>query len=153
RIGGTLTLPNSATAVPAVILIGGSGPQDRDGAPVVPLAGIPHKPFLVLAHHLTPSGIAVLRAGQRGRGESLRSGLAEIEYLSARKEIDSKCIGLIGSSGGGNVAAEAATTSNQVRFIVLMAAPALPADESWQLQGAALLRAYGQSDAVVATNY
>src|SRR5262245_15159727 len=78
RIGGTLTLPNSATAVPAVILIGGSGPQDRDGAPVVPLAGIRHKPLLVLADHLTRSGIAVLRADQRGVGESLRDVLAEI---------------------------------------------------------------------------
>jgi pimeloyl-ACP methyl ester carboxylesterase len=165
RIAGTLTLPRSASKVPAVILIGGSGPQDRDGGPGG--SGVNefrHKPQLVLADHLTRSGLAVLRVDQRGVGGSTASAkparwedladdvLAEIRYLSNRTEIDPKLIGLIGRSGGGDIAAMAATKSRDIAFIVLMAAPGLPGDESRQLQGAALLRAYDQSDAVIAMN-
>jgi uncharacterized protein len=165
RIAGTLTLPHSANKVPAVILIGGSGPQDRDGGPGGSgVSKFRHKPQLVLADHLTRNGIAVLRVDQRGVGGSTANGksptwedlahdvLAEIRYLSSRTEINPKRIGLIGRSGGGDIAAMAATKSKDIAFIVLMAAPGLPGDESWQLQGAALLRAYGQSDAVIATN-
>src|SRR4030095_9178692 len=112
----------------------------------------------------TRNGIAVLRVDQRGVGGSTANGksptwedlahdvLAEIRYLSSRTEINPKRIGLIGRSGGGDIAAMAATKSKDIAFIVLMAAPGLPGDESWQLQGSALLRAYGQSDAVIATN-
>ena len=64
RLAGTLTLPYSKGPFPAVVLITGSGPQDRNGS----MFG--HKPFLVLAHHLTRLGIAVLRVDDRGVGKS-----------------------------------------------------------------------------------
>src|SRR4030095_14973189 len=75
RIAGTLTLPHSANKVPAVILIGGSGPQDRDGGPGGSgVSEFRHKPQLVLADHLTRNGIAVLRVDQRGVGGSTANG-------------------------------------------------------------------------------
>ena len=109
-LAGTLTLPRAAAPAPAVILISGSGPEDRDET----VFG--HKPFLVLADHLTRNGIAVLRVDDRGVGGS--SGktsaatsedfagdvLAGIEYLKTRKEIDPRRIGLVGHSEGGIIA-------------------------------------------------
>ena len=64
HLAATLTFPPGPGPFPGVVLITGSGPQDRDEA----LMG--HKPFLVLADHLTRKGIAVLRADDRGVGKS-----------------------------------------------------------------------------------
>jgi pimeloyl-ACP methyl ester carboxylesterase len=157
-LAGTLTLPRSAAPAPAVILISGSGPEDRDES----VFG--HKPFLILADHLTRNGIAVLRVDDRGVGGS--SGktsaatsedfagdvLAGIEYLKTRKEIDPKRIGLVGHSEGGIIAPLVANRSTDVAFIVLMAGPGLPGEEILYLQGAAIAKAAGAPDAVVASN-
>lgn len=126
KLAGTLTLPRADGKHPAVILITGSGGQDRDET----IAG--HRPFLVLADYLTRKGIAVLRADDRGIGGSEGGSMSEtsenfaddvlagIEYLKTRKEINPKKIGLIGHSEGGMIAPVVAVRSKDVAFIVML---------------------------------
>jgi pimeloyl-ACP methyl ester carboxylesterase len=149
KLAGTLTLPRGKASSPAVILITGSGPQNRNEE----LLG--HKPFLVLADFLTRQGVAVLRVDDRGVGGSTGSVpdstgenfaadvLAGIEFLKGRKGINPKQIGLIGHSEGGLVAPLVASQSNDVAFIVLLAGPGLPGEEILYLQGALILKANG----------
>ena len=128
-LAGTLTLPSGKGTYPAVILISGSGPQNRNSE----MAG--HRPFLILADHLTRKGIAVLRYDDRGFGEST-GNFAEgtsldfsydvesaVNYLKTRKEIKGDQIGLIGHSDGGMIAPMVAARSGDVNFIVLLAGP------------------------------
>jgi pimeloyl-ACP methyl ester carboxylesterase len=152
KLAGTLTLPRTKGPFPAVILITGSGAQDRNET----IAG--HRPFLVLADHLTRLGIAVLRVDDRGMGGSSRGSaiatsenyaedvLAGVEFLKNRTEINPRQIGLIGHSEGGIIAPMAAAKSKDVSFIVLMAGTGLPGDDVIQLQTELLLRAQGASD-------
>jgi pimeloyl-ACP methyl ester carboxylesterase len=149
KLGGTLTMPESGGPFAAVILIAGSGPNNRNEE----LSG--HKLFLVLADYLTRKGIAVLRVDKRGIGVSTgnfaasttkdfsKDVLTSIEYLKNRKEIDSKKIGLIGHSEGGIIAPMVASETHDVSFIVLMAGPGLPGDELLCLQSEALAKAEG----------
>src|SRR5579883_2826453 len=151
QLAGTLTLPKGGGPFPAVVLITGSGPQDRDET----LFG--HRPFLVLADYLTRRGIAVLRVDDRGVGKSTgdfnkatvedfaKDTFAGLEYLKSRKEIDGKRIGLIGHSEGATVASLLASRSTEVAFIVLMAGPGLKGDELWYSQTALMLKAAGAS--------
>lgn len=127
KIAGTLTLPRGGGPSAAVLLITGSGSQDRNET----VAG--HRPFLVLADHLTRNGIAVLRVDDRGMGGTdigslsatsenyAEDVLAGVEFLKQRKEINSKMIGLIGHSEGGMIAPMVAARSKDVAFIVLLA--------------------------------
>jgi hypothetical protein len=156
KLAGTLTLPRTAAPFPAVVLISGSGAQDRNEA----LLG--HKPFLVLADHLTRKGIAVLRVDDRGVGGSTGNitastsedfagdVLAGVEFLKARKEIDPRQIGLIGHSEGGLIAPMVASRSHDVAFIVLMAGPGLIGEEILYLQGALIAKASGAPEDVIA---
>jgi pimeloyl-ACP methyl ester carboxylesterase len=135
KLAATLTLPPGNGPFPAVVLITGSGPQDRNEA----LLG--HQPFLVLADYLTRRGIAVLRADDRGVGGISKGGpndttenfasdaLAGVEFLKTRKEINPKQIGLIGHSEGGMAAPMVAAKSDNVAFIVLLAGPGIPGDK------------------------
>ncbi|MHB1308877.1 MAG: alpha/beta hydrolase family protein [Limisphaerales bacterium] len=105
KLAGTLTVPPGRGPFPAVALISGSGPQDRDEA----IMG--HRPFLVLADHLTRRGIAVLRYDDRGIGKStgnfakavhtdfVDDALGAIAWLKTRPEMDVKRLGLIGPRG------------------------------------------------------
>lgn len=141
KLGGTLTIPKGAGPFPAVLLITGSGQQDRDES----LLG--HKPFLVLADALTRQGIAVLRVDDRGIGKSTGNFMnsttfdfaddveAGVAYLKSRKEIDVKHIGLIGHSEGGIIAPIVATRTDDVAFIVLMAGTGLPGEDIIRMQG------------------
>jgi len=126
-LAGTLTLPNKTGKFPVVVLITGSGPQNRDEE----LMG--HKPFLILSDYLTRNGIGVLRYDDRGCFES-KGNFAKstsfdfatdvesaVNYLKTRKEIDPKHIGLIGHSEGGIIAPIVAANNKSVNFIVLMA--------------------------------
>ncbi len=151
KLAGTLTLPRGKGPFPAALLITGSGPQDRDES----LLG--HKPFLVLADYLTRQGIAVLRVDDRGvdgstgsvpnsTSEDLAADVtAGIEFLKARKGIDSKQIGLIGHSEGGLIAPMVAAQNADVAFIVLMAGTGLTGEEILYLQGSLILKAGGAS--------
>ena len=129
KLAGTLTFPDSGGPFPAVILLTGSGQQNRNEEVSS------HKPFLVLADYLTRQGIAVLRADDRGVGGSTGDfsqsttgdfaddALAGVEYLKSRKEINAEQIGLIGHSEGGSMAPIAAAKSSAVAFIVMTAGP------------------------------
>lgn len=155
NLAGTLTLPQQEGIYPAVILISGSGPQNRDSE----LLG--HRPFLVISDFLTKNGIAVLRFDDRGTGASsgnfqsstsmdfaqdVEAGLA---YLRSRKEIDSGKIGLIGHSEGGLIAPIVASRSKDVAFIVLLAGPGLPGDQILLLQQELISKASGISKSVI----
>jgi pimeloyl-ACP methyl ester carboxylesterase len=131
HLAGTLTLPNGVEPFPAVLLITGSGAQDRDETI------LEHKPFLVLADALTRRGIAVLRVDDRGMGGSTGASPndttfdfamdveAGVGWLKARKDIDPRRIGLIGHSEGGVIAPMVAGKDPQVAFIVLWNGPAV----------------------------
>jgi len=127
HISGSLTLPKGKGPFPAVLLIVGSGPLDRDETAYF------HKPFLVLADHLTRQGIAVLRVDKRGVGKTTGDFeeatildladdvLAGVEYLKGRMEIDPKRIGLLGHSEGGVVGPIVASRSSDTAFLVMLA--------------------------------
>jgi pimeloyl-ACP methyl ester carboxylesterase len=140
-LAGTLTLPKKEGNFPAVILITGSGPQNRDEE----VFG--HKPFLIISDYLTRNGIAVLRYDDRGVAQStgdfktattfdFASDVeSAISYLKTRKEINSKKIGLIGHSEGGIIAPiVAAAEPKDVDFIVLLAGSGLQGDKLMLLQ-------------------
>ncbi len=128
-LSGTLTLPDSTGIFPAIILIAGSGPNDRDET----IFG--HKPFYLLSDYLTRNGFAVLRYDKRGVGKStgdyskatisdfVTDASNALEYLKSRKEIDSSKIGMLGHSEGGIIAPMVASKSSDVKFMVLLAAP------------------------------
>jgi uncharacterized protein len=156
RLAGTLTVPRGSGPWPCALLITGSGPEDRDEA----VFG--HRPFLVLADHLTRNGIAVLRVDDRGVGGSTgrfasatsedfaSDALAAVEFLETRKEIDARRIGLIGHSEGGLIAPLVATRTKGVAFMVLMAGPGIPGDSTMLLQSAAIRRSVGVAESAIA---
>jgi fermentation-respiration switch protein FrsA (DUF1100 family) len=149
NLAGTLTLPSQEGKYPAVILITGSGPQNRDEE----LMG--HKPFLVLSDYLTRQGIAVLRYDDRGvsqsKGDFKSATTVEfasdvesaISYLKTRNEILSKKIGLVGHSEGGIIAPLVAAHSKDVNFIVLLAGTGIRGDKLLLLQQALLAKTTG----------
>ena len=154
-LAGTLTLPKKDGFFPVVVLITGSGPQNRNEE----LLG--HKPFLVLSDHLTRNGIGVLRFDDRGVGESggkfsaattedfatdVRSA---VDYLKTRKDVKKNKIGLIGHSEGGVIAPIVAANSKDIAFIVLLAGTGIPGDEILLLQKELIERAAGASEAEI----
>lgn len=155
HLAGTLTLPKKEGVFPAVILITGSGPQNRSEE----LAG--HKPFLVLSDYLTKNGIAVLRYDDRGTAMSegnfnsaTSADLAgdvesAVAYLKTRKEIDPKKIGLIGHSEGGLIAPLVAVQSKDIAFIVMLGGPGIPGDKILQIQQRLIAEVSGVSKAEI----
>lgn len=151
-LAGTLTLPNRYGKFPVVILISGSGPQNRDEE----LMG--HKPFLVLSDYLTRNGIGVFRYDDRGCFQSkgnfekattkdfANDVMAAVNFLKKQKDIDSNCIGLIGHSEGGIIAPMVAAKSKDVAYIVLMAGTAIPGSELLVRQQELIGRASGVSE-------
>jgi pimeloyl-ACP methyl ester carboxylesterase len=151
-LAGTLTLPPTQGPHPAVVLITGSGPENRDEE----IFGF--KIFGVLADHLTRKGIAVLRYDDRGVGGSSPGTpqdtsetyagdvLAAVQYLKGRPDINPKEIGLLGHSEGGIIAPMAATRSPDIAFIILMSAPGLPGDQILEAQMKLILQANGVSE-------
>jgi pimeloyl-ACP methyl ester carboxylesterase len=143
-LAGTLTLPSKNGKFPVVILISGSGPQDRDET------FMGHKPFLVLSDYLTKQGVGVLRFDDRGQGESTgdfgnattedfsKDVLSAISYLKTRKEVDVKNIGLVGHSEGGIIAPLVANNSKDVAFMVLLASTGIPGEELSVIQSRTL---------------
>jgi len=139
NLAGTLSIPEGKGKFPAVILISGSGPQNRDEEL------FNHQPFKVLADHLTRNGIAVLRYDDRGTAASegdfakattydfIDDAQAAVEYLKKQKEINKQKIGAIGHSEGGFIA-PALTQKTKLDFIVLMAAPGLQGSTLLNLQ-------------------
>jgi pimeloyl-ACP methyl ester carboxylesterase len=155
KLAGTLTIPQGTGPFPAVILISGSGAQDRDETI------FEHKPFLVLADFLTRRGVAVLRVDDRGVGGStgsLRTAtsellagdvLAGVDFLKKRSEIAAKKIGLVGHSEGGIIAPIAAARSDDIAYLVLMAGTGLPGIEIVSAQAELILKALGTSESLM----
>lgn len=135
KLAGTLTIPDNVKNPPAVILISGSGPQDRNEKL------LEHEPFLVLADHLSRNGIAVLRYDDRGVGSSEGNfgsatsydfsldAEAAFEYLKTRKEVNINNLGIVGHSEGGMIAPMIASRNKDVSFIVLLAGPGVNCDK------------------------
>ncbi|MCV9926107.1 alpha/beta hydrolase [Flavobacterium sp. LS1R49] len=154
-LAGTLTLPKKEGVFPVVILISGSGPQNRDEE----LMG--HKPFLVLSDYLTKNGIAVLRYDDRGTAASTgdfktstsfdfaTDVQAAVNYLQTRKEINKQKIGLIGHSEGGLIAPIVASNSKDINFIILLAGPGIPGDQLLLLQQKVIAEAAGMNNAEI----
>jgi uncharacterized protein len=134
HIFGTLTMPETGSKFPAVLLITGSGPEDRDET----LFG--HKPFKIIAEYLSNRGFAVLRVDDRGVGKTTKGRnpklatsenfakdvLSGVDFLKKRSEINPFKIGLIGHSEGGMIAPIAANQSKDVAFIVSLAGTGVP---------------------------
>ena len=156
KLAGTLTTPRAAEAYPVVILITGSGQQDRNES----IAG--HKPFLVLADYLTRRGIAVLRIDDRGVGGSTGNAalatsedfagdvLAAVDFLKSYCSTNKSRIGLIGHSEGGLIAPMVALRSKDVAFEVLLAGPGVTGEQILYEQAATLAQSQGASAEQVA---
>ena len=150
QLAGTLTVPAGDPPFPAVLLISGSGLQDRDQTL------FEHKPFWVIADHLTRSGIAVLRVDDAGFGASTRhpeppttrefadDAAASVEFLIAEGRFDR--VGLIGHSEGGLVAVLVASERNDIDFLVLLAAPGVTGVELMRTQNQRIFEAAGFPD-------
>ena len=131
-LAGTLTLPPTSGPHPAVVLVSGSGPQDRDESLGATIA---IKPFRLLADGLTRAGLAVLRYDDRGVGGSsgdfasattadfAEDAEAALDYLLSRDNIDSEQLGLLGHSEGGLVAAMLGARNQDLDFIIALAGP------------------------------
>ncbi len=155
KLFGTLTMPDRNGKFPAVVLISGSGPQDRDETI------FNHKPFLIISDYLTRNGIAVLRYDDRGVGKSggnfssattedfMKDALAAVEYLKSRNEVDRNKIGLIGHSEGGLIAPMAVASSDDVKFLVLLAPPGIPGKDLIPLQTELILKAQGVDSSTI----
>jgi len=135
RLAGSLTLPDGKGPFPAAVLITGSGAQDRDET----LLG--HKPFAVIADHLTRHGIAVLRYDDRGVGKSTgdyaaatsadlaTDANAAAAYLASRPDIRHDAIGFIGHSEGGMIGPIAMADNDKAAFLVMLAGPGTALDK------------------------
>ena len=157
-LAGTLTMPEQEGVFPAVVLISGSGPQNRNEE----LMG--HKPFLVLSDYLTRNGIAVLRFDDRGTAASTGDFSAAtsvdfatdvasaVQYLQSRPEIDKSKIGLVGHSEGGIIAPMVAADSDDIDFIVLLAGTGIRGDKLLLAQQALIGEASGMSPNQLAEN-
>ena len=158
KLAGTFTFPSKKGKYPTVVLISGSGPQDRDET----LMG--HKPFLVLADKLTRAGIAVLLFDDRGVGKSEGNfgaattvdfsydAEAAIRYLKTRKEVKTSRMGLIGHSEGGLIAPMTALRNKDISFIVMLAGPGLSGREIVLMQQELIGRVSGLPETEIKKN-
>lgn len=156
-LAGTLTMPQGKGKYPAVILVSGSGAQNRDEEL------FNHKPFLVISDYLTRNGVAVLRYDDRGFGESTGNSatgttadftddaLGAFEYLASRPEIDHNKIGIMGHSEGGIIVFMAAAQQPKIGFIVSLAGTGIQGDSILHRQVRDLSHAAGYSENVVET--
>jgi uncharacterized protein len=158
NFGATLTIPEGEGPFPAAVLITGSGPQDRDETI------FEHKPFLVLADHLTRAGMIVLRADDRGVGGTGTDGnpaddtsadyttdvKSALAFLKSRPEVDSRKIGLIGHSEGAMIGSIVAAEEPNIAFLIMLAGHAVGGDELLYLQGEKIARAAGADETVMA---
>jgi uncharacterized protein len=157
-LAGTLTYPSSGENFPAVVMVTGSGPENRNEE----IMG--HKPFLVIADYLTRNGIAVLRYDDRGTNSSTGDyakattldnaddALAGITFLKTQKQINPKKIGIIGHSEGGIVAPICAVKSKDVAFIIMLAGPGLSGDKILLLQSELIAKAENMNEDTLKTD-
>lgn len=152
---GTLCTPKNKVDFPVVVMITGSGAQDRNEE----IFG--HKPFLVIADYFAKQGIGSLRLDDRGVGgsEKGKDGATSADFAT---DINSaveylfkqgfKNIGLLGHSEGGMIAPMVSSMNKKVKFMVLMAAPGIAIDQLMVLQTKAIAKTSGADDKQVDEN-
>ncbi|MFD2582500.1 alpha/beta hydrolase family protein [Pedobacter vanadiisoli] len=150
--GGTLSKPVGKKSFPTLVMVSGTGKQDRNGT----MAG--HRIFEQMANYLAAHGIAMLRTDDRGVGtttgvyETATTGdfatdaLAAVAYLKSRKDIDPDKIGLMGHSEGGAAISIAAAESKAVKFLVSIAGLAMSGLDAQLKQNADLVAASALPD-------
>lgn len=156
-LAGTLTLPETDGPHPAVVLMTGSGPQNRDEEAVPGL-----RIFQLIADHLTERGVAVLRYDDRGVGQSTGDFLsasiqdfaadaqAAVAYLRGRQDIDPEQVGVLGHSEGGAYAAMlGAKPDSGIAFIIALAGPAVSSRDLLLEQNRRIYAASGAPEAVI----
>lgn len=155
RLACTLTIPPGEGPHPAALLISGSGGQDRDESL------LEHKPFQVIADHLSRNAIAVLRCDDRGIGESTgqfdgavpadfaTDAEAALAYLRAHDAIDPDRTGIVGHSEGGMTGPMVAARDPALAFLVMMAGPGVRGDELLVAQSVEIVRTMGAPELVV----
>lgn len=154
-IGATLTYPKGEESYPLVIMLNGSGAQDRNSE----LLG--HKPFLVLTDYLSRNGIATLRMDDRGVGEtggvygesSLQDFVEDaefaIKYAKGNEKLNIGSIGVLGHSLGGSVATFMASGTDEIDFMVLLASAGIRGDKLMLIQKSAIESKMGMTEAQV----
>ncbi|VXB22409.1 S9 family peptidase [Massilia sp. 9I] len=154
-LAGTFTVPQGRGPFPAVVLVHGSGPNDRDQTI------LDHKLFLVLADHLSSRGIAVLRYDKRGVKQSggvykdattqdfASDAEAAVAFLRGRADVDPARIGVIGHSEGGLIAPMVAARDPKLGFVVMLAGPGVRGELLMVEQIALAAKARGVPDALV----
>ena len=154
-LGGSLTIPKGKGPFPAVILITGSGAQNRNESTYG------FHIFKVIADYLTRNGVAVLRLDDRGIGKStgdfskattldFASDIEKaFEYLKLNKNINPSKIGLLGHSEGGLVAPIVANKYSDVAFVISMAGPAITGEDILLLQTRLIMEAENISDSLI----
>ena len=157
QLSGTLTIPNTGKVTKIVVLISGSGPQNRNEE----IAQYNHRPFLVWSDWLTRNGIAVLRYDDRGVGKSTGvfnnstsadfadDAEAAVDYIKSRADLNKLSIGLVGHSEGGMIAPMVASRNSNVKFIVLLAGPGIPISKLLVQQNKDIMRLAGAPDNAV----
>ena len=132
HLAGTLSYPNKGNSFTTIVMITGSGQQDRDET----ILG--HKPFAVIADYLTRAGFAVLRVDDREKGKSkgdlnkatsmdfANDVLTSVEYISTLKQVNKHKIGLMGHSEGGFIAPIVYSKYPGIAFIVSLAGTGVP---------------------------
>jgi alpha/beta superfamily hydrolase len=129
---GTFTKPGIKGTFPAIIMIAGDRPENRDGE------YLDHKPFAVIADYFAKHGMAVLRFDSRGLGTSTGNSdsatiynfaddvRAAVSFLRQRKDVDSNAIGMLSHGQGGAMAQMVAASDDKIAFLMMMAAPGIP---------------------------
>ena len=157
-LAGTLTIPEGDGPFPAMVLVSGSGQQNRDEELMN------HRPFWVIADYCARHGIAVLRYDDRGVGGSdgeVKNATsmdfsfdaeAAFDFLRSHKHIDSSRVGILGHSEGGVINFMVSARRSEVAFLVSLAGPSVNGIEVLKEQQAAILRASGMSEEMVQFN-
>lgn len=158
KLAGTLTTPNQKEKYPAVILVSGSGANDRNEEL------FNHKPFLVLADYLTKNGYAVLRYDKRGVAASegdfseatisdfTEDAEAALDFLRSQKNIDVSKMGILGHSEGGIVAQKIAAKNKNIAFIISMAGPGIDTDQLMLIQKSTIEKQMGVPEITLKMN-
>ena len=157
HLEGTLSVPRgSASRYPCLVLVSGSGQQNRDEELMQ------HKPFLVLADYLATRGIAVLRYDDRGVGASTgdvehgttaifsEDAEAMFDAVKNNPHVDPARVGIGGHSEGGAIAPMVAARNKDVKFVVMLAGQGCTGLDVLMQQNDAVFRANGLGDSLLA---